>query len=63
MRRFGAGLSSLVGYLVPVAGVALSFLILGERPHPLQLVGGGVILAGVSVATLRRRAPQLEAAA
>lgn len=63
VRRFGAGLSSLVGYLVPVAGVALSFLILGERPHPLQLVGGGVILAGVSVATLRRRAPQLEAAA
>lgn len=63
VRRFGAGLSSLVGYLVPVAGVGLSFLILGERPHPIQLVGAGVILAGVRVATLRRRPPPLEAAA
>lgn len=54
VRRFGAGLGSLVGYLVPVAGVGLSFLILGERPHPIQLVGAGVILAGVRVATLRR---------
>jgi drug/metabolite transporter (DMT)-like permease len=63
VRRFGAGLGSLVGYLVPIAGVSLSFLLLGERPHPLQLVGGAVILAGVRVATMRRRDAPLEAAA
>lgn len=55
VRRFGAGLASLVGYLVPIAGVTLAFFVLGERPHPLQLLGGAVILAGVRLATLRRR--------
>lgn len=59
--RFGVGVGSLVTYLVPVATLALAFLILGERPQPLQLVGGAVILAGVRLATWRRRsAPALE---
>lgn len=63
VRRFGAGPAALVSYLVPIAGLVLAFLILGERPHPIQLAGGAVILAGVRVATLRRRATPLEAAA
>lgn len=63
VRRFGAGPGALVGYLVPIAGVGLSFLILAERPHPLQLIGGAVILAGVRIATLRRRVPELTEAA
>jgi drug/metabolite transporter (DMT)-like permease len=62
VRKFGPGLGSLVGYLVPLAGVSLSFLVLGERPHPLQLVGGAVILAGVRVVTMRPREASLGAA-
>lgn len=62
VRRFGAALGAMVGYLVPIAAVLVAFLFLGERPEPLQLAGGAVILAGVRVATLRHAAP-LEAAA
>lgn len=58
VRRFGAGLGSLVGYLVPIAGVTLAFFLLGERPHWLQLIGAAVILGGVRVATRRVRSPQ-----
>lgn len=63
VRRFGAGTGALVTYFVPVAGVVLAFLILSERPHPLQLVGGAVILAGVRIATLDRARQTAEAAA
>jgi drug/metabolite transporter (DMT)-like permease len=55
VRRFGAGLAAMTSYLVPVGTLALAALILGERPAPLQLVGGAVILVGVRIATRRRR--------
>lgn len=57
VRRYGASLASMVSYLVPVAAVAIAAVWLAERPAPLQLAGGAVILAGVRVATLRRGAP------
>lgn len=55
VRRFGAGLASMISYLVPVAAVAIAAVWLAERPEPLQLVGGLVILGGVRLATLRRK--------
>ncbi len=54
VRRFGAGLASMTSYLVPIGTLVLAALILGERPEPLQLVGGAVILLGVRIATRRR---------
>lgn len=64
VRRFGAGVGALVGYLVPVAALLLTVAFLGERPQPIQLAGGAVILAGVRIATLGpRRAEVIEAAA
>jgi drug/metabolite transporter (DMT)-like permease len=53
VRRFGAGLASMVSYLVPAFALIQAVLILGERPAPLEMVGGGIILVGVRVATLR----------
>lgn len=53
VQRFGASVGATTTYLVPVATLVLAYAILGERPQPLQLVGGLVILAGVRVATLR----------
>jgi drug/metabolite transporter (DMT)-like permease len=50
-------------YMVPVAALLLAFIFLGERPEPLQLAGGAVILAGVRVATLRQREPAVVEAA
>jgi drug/metabolite transporter (DMT)-like permease len=65
VRRFGAGIGAMSSYMVPVAAVTLAFVFLGERPHPAQLVGAAVILAGVRIATLgaRRTAEVSEAAA
>lgn len=50
VSRFGAGLGAMVTYLALVAGLILAFLVLGERPLPLQLVGALVILLGVRLA-------------
>lgn len=63
--RFGAGLAATTTYLVPIGTVLLAGLILGERPAPLQLVGGALILTGVRIATLRRSraVPEAPAAA
>ena len=40
----------MVSYLTPVATLVLAFLILAERPLPLQLVGAAVIAVGVRLA-------------
>lgn len=64
VQRFGAGLASMVSYLVPVFTLIGAAIFLAERPTALQLIGGAVILAGVRIATLRvRPAALLEDAA
>lgn len=52
VRRVGAGIAAMTSYLVPVLTLAMAVVLLGDRPQPLQLVGGLVILAGVRLATL-----------
>ncbi|GAA3707944.1 O-acetylserine/cysteine exporter [Terrabacter ginsenosidimutans] len=42
--------------LVPVFGMAAAAVAFDERPHPLELAGGLVLLVGVAVAVTRRRA-------
>jgi drug/metabolite transporter (DMT)-like permease len=51
VRRFGAGLASMVSYLVPVFALIQALTFLGEHPEPLEIVGGAIILVGVRVAT------------
>jgi DME family drug/metabolite transporter len=41
--------------LNPVSATVLAFGLLGERPSPLQLVGGVLVLAGMAAATIERR--------
>ncbi|MDP9253182.1 MAG: DMT family transporter [Chloroflexota bacterium] len=55
VRRYGAGLASMASYLVPIFALIQAVTILGERPEPLEVVGGAIILVGVRVATLRFR--------
>ena len=50
VSRFGPGLAAMVSYLVPIAALTLAFVVLGERPLPLQLVGAVVIVLGVRLA-------------
>lgn len=59
LPRLPAAMTSVVLLLQPVASVALAAAVLGERPSPLQLLGCGIVLAGVAAATAgRRRRPQ-----
>jgi drug/metabolite transporter (DMT)-like permease len=51
--KFGSVRASLVMYVTPIASVLLSFAILGEPPHTLQVVGGGLVLIGVWVSLNR----------
>ena len=53
VRRVGAGVAAMSSYFVPILTLAMAVVFLGDRPQPLQLVGGLVILAGVRLATLR----------
>jgi drug/metabolite transporter (DMT)-like permease len=45
--RFGAARASVVLYIGPVASTVLSFLILGEPPGLIHVIGGVLILGGV----------------
>ena len=49
-QRIGAAQAALVSTIEPAYTVALAGLLLHEALTPLQLVGGGVILAGVVLA-------------
>src|SRR5882762_781912 len=66
VRRVGAGVAAMTSYLVPILTLAMAVVLLGDRPQPLQLAGGVVILAGVRLATLslaREGQPMPEGAA
>jgi drug/metabolite transporter (DMT)-like permease len=57
VHRFSASLAAMVTYLTPVSTLILAFFILAERPLPLQLLGGAVIVIGVRIAARRAPAP------
>jgi drug/metabolite transporter (DMT)-like permease len=56
LSRTSAGRTAATTYAVPAVVVLLAWLMLGETPPALALVGGALALAGVAVATRRRRA-------
>lgn len=57
-RLLGPRLASFVGLFEVVAAIGFAWLLLGELPRPVQLVGGVLILAGVvAVQAGEKRAP------
>jgi drug/metabolite transporter (DMT)-like permease len=50
-----AGRLGSTTYLVPVVAVVMAWLLLGESPTALALVGGAIAVAGVAVARSRPR--------
>ena len=50
LRDLGVGTSSLFINLIPVVSAVGGYFILGERLRPLQLLGAGLVLAGVYLA-------------
>ncbi len=59
LSRTTAGRMASASFLVPPLAVLLGWIILGETPAPLAIVGGVVVLTGVTLA--QRRAPQRHA--
>lgn len=54
-RRLGSRLASFVALSEVVAGVLWAWLLLGELPRPVQLLGGVLILVGVVAVKLGER--------
>ena len=53
MRRHPAGVVAPWSLLVPVVGMGLAALVLGERPSVVELVAAAVIVGGVLLGTPR----------
>ena len=61
LARHPAGVVGPFSMLVPVVGMLTAGVALGERPTPLELVGGLVVVAGVLLGAGReRRAPEAQ---
>src|SRR5207253_3850241 len=63
LGRLPTALTSVLLTFQPLLAVLFAALLIHERPSPLQLVGAGTILAGLLIASTRRRlkTPELEA--
>jgi drug/metabolite transporter (DMT)-like permease len=55
IRRIGASQSSLVGSLGPIFTIGLGAVILDEPTNALQIVGAALVLAGVTLVSVRPR--------
>lgn len=56
MARYPAGMVAPFGLLVPITGAASAALVTGESFGPVRLAGMALVLAGLGVTALRRRA-------
>jgi len=66
LKRTSAGKMGATTYLVPPIAILLGWILLGETPPALALVGGGLCLAGVAITRgvrLRARQPVRSASA
>lgn len=54
LAAFPPGVASRFLYLIPVIGVPVAWLWVGEAPQMLTVIGGAVTLAGVALATVKR---------
>ena len=60
MARHPSGTVAPFSMLVPVTGLALAWLLLGEVPAPLELAGGVLVVGGVLWSSRRGPGPPLE---
>jgi drug/metabolite transporter (DMT)-like permease len=62
LPRLPAAVTSVILLAQPVGAMAVSGLLLGEAPSPVQYAGAALILGGVTVATARRSGGAVEQA-
>lgn len=49
VRRLGSSLASFVSLTEVIFAVTFAFVLLGQRPGPMQLLGGALILTGIAL--------------
>jgi drug/metabolite transporter (DMT)-like permease len=59
MGEVGALKANLTTYLTPIVALAIGWILLGERIHPLTLVGFGIIVAGFALLESREISAEL----
>lgn len=57
VARLPLAVSTAALYLVPPVALLVSFVWLGEIPHPVELLGGAVVVAGVVLINRRSGPP------
>ena len=58
LKRIGASDASMIGTVGPVITIFLGVVFLGEQVSLLQLIGAGLVLAGVAMISLNKTAPK-----
>lgn len=58
-RQLGSTMASFVGLTEVLFAILFAWVLLGELPRPIQLLGGGLILAGVVAVRFGERAREL----
>lgn len=56
IRRIGADHASIVGTVGPVSTLVLAYVVLGETLGTAQIIGAGMVLGGVLLASVAKRA-------
>jgi len=56
MRRIGSMHTSMIGSIGPVSTIFLAYVFLGERMSAEQITGSILVLAGVLMISLKKRA-------
>jgi drug/metabolite transporter (DMT)-like permease len=54
IQRVGAGNASIIASIGPISTILLAYIFLDERVSLVQLLGTGIVLAGILLITLRR---------
>jgi drug/metabolite transporter (DMT)-like permease len=62
LRILSSSVAGIATTMEPVLAAALAWLLLGQQLAPAQLLGGGLVVAGVLIAQLVRPAPHASAA-
>lgn len=55
IQRVGAGNASIIASIGPISTILLAYIFLDERVSMVQLIGTGIVLAGILLITLRKQ--------
>jgi drug/metabolite transporter (DMT)-like permease len=58
LRRIGANRVAMIGAIGPISAIVFGGIVLGESMAPIQLAGAALVIIGVLLATVEKRAPK-----